>query len=117
MKKSQRALYAQISNTAEYGIIPSSQTESQPQWTTITHKSQNLASQLPQSPKFKQEKLSMSEQYKIKMVHEWTEGDVSSWLRSILTPYFSSQNTLSNAANDVDNNISNYVWCFSQKQV
>eukprot|EP01084_Bolivina_argentea_P175809 304376_1 len=117
MKKSQRALYAQISNTAEYGIIPSSQTESQPQWTTITHKSQNLASQLPQSPKFKQEKLSMSEEYKIKMVHEWTEGDVSSWLRSILTPYFSSQNTLSNAANDVDNNISNYVWCFSQKQV
>lgn len=115
MKKSQQALYAQKSVTAEYGIQKSQyhSSDNEPRWTT-TSKTQNLGSQLPKSASNRQ-KLSISKEYKKKLVHEWNEGDVAAWLKSILTPHFSSKHDITSAAND--NNMTNYIWAFNQKKV
>ena len=116
MKKSQRALYAQKSMTAEYGINKShyhNAKDNEPRWTGKSAlPSQDLSSQIPKSPKNKP-KVSLSKEYKKKLIHEWSEGDVSSWLKVTLSSHF--QSNLTSAAND--DNMTNYIWAFNQKQV
>ena len=112
--------YVQEARKSQWGRIQSkSPRKEEPQWArdSAASKSQNLANQIP--PTSLEPQFSPRSVFKSKLVHEWTVSDVSSWLRTILTPQFSLSEAGSppNDSNHDSDTMTDYIESFSEGQV